>query len=65
MGGGGVSSSLKTPRVDNRKLKCVNPKAAQAQKIYESDGLATTLSALGGGKEAKPDYIRLKKNETT
>ena len=33
----------------NRELKCINPKAAQAQKIYESDGLSTTLSALGGG----------------
>ena len=63
--GGGVSSSSNHP-VDDRKLKCINPKAAQAQKIYESDGLATTLSALGGGgKEVKLDYIRLKKNETT
>lgn len=47
-GGGGVSSSSNHP-VEDRKLKCINPKAAQAQKIYESDGLATTLSALGGG----------------
>ena len=28
--------------IDDKKLKCINPKAAQAQKIYESDGLATT-----------------------
>ena len=58
--GGGVSSSSNHP-VDNKELKCINPKAAQAQKIYESDGLATTLSALGGGQGGKTGLYKVKK----
>ena len=45
----------------NRELKCINPKAAQAQKIYESDGLSTTLSALGGGQGGKTGLYKVKK----
>ena len=37
-----------------RKIKCVNPWKPQAQKVYMIDGLATALSANGGGgKEAR------------
>ena len=58
--GGGVSSSSNPP-VDNRELKCINPKAAQAQRIYESDGLAKTLSAIGGGQGSKTGLYKVKK----
>lgn len=36
-----------------RKIKCVNPWKHQAQKVYMVDGLATTLSANGGGQGGK------------
>ena len=36
-----------------RKIKCVNPWKHQAQKVYQVDGLATTLSANGGGQGGK------------
>ena len=36
-----------------RKIKCVNPSNPQAQKVYMIDGLATTLSANGGGQGGK------------
>lgn len=36
-----------------RKIKCVNPWKHQAQKVYKVDGLATTLSANGGGQGGK------------
>ena len=36
-----------------RKIKCVNPSNPQAHRVYMVDGLATTLSANGGGKEAR------------
>lgn len=50
--GGGVNSSLKTPRTDNlereRKLKRVSPKgASQGQRVYDSDGLSICLNARG------------------
>ena len=35
------------------KIKCVNPWKHQAQKVYMVDGLATTLSANGGGQGGK------------
>ena len=36
-----------------RKIKCVNPWKHQAQKVYMVDGLATTMSANGGGQGGK------------
>ena len=69
--GRGVKS-LSNPRTDkpieSNELKCINPKAHQAQKVYRTDGLAPTLSANGGGKEVKQDYtlrdtIRLNNKE--
>lgn len=40
-----------------RKIKCVNPSNPQAHRVYMVDGLATTLSANGGVKEARLVYI--------
>lgn len=52
---------MKLPRNDNvkRELKCINPKAHQAQKIYDSNGLATTLSANGGGQGGKTGLYKV------
>ena len=36
-----------------RKMKCVNPRNPQAQRVYMVDGLSTTLSANGGGQGSK------------
>ena len=36
-----------------RKIKCVNPRKPQAQRMYMVDGLAKALSANGGGQGAK------------
>lgn len=36
-----------------RKIKCVNPSNPQAHRVYMVDGLATTLSANGGGQGGK------------
>ena len=36
-----------------RKSKCVNPWKLRAQRVYMVDGLATTLSANGGGQGGK------------
>ena len=45
----------------DRKLKCINPEAGQSQKIYEIDGLATTLSANGGGQGGKTGLYKVKR----
>lgn len=65
--GRGVKS-LSNPRTDkpieSNELKCINPKAHQAQKVYRTDGLAPTLSANGGGQGGKTGLYIERYNKT-
>ena len=52
---GGVVSSSSNHPVDNNEsgLKCLNYPKPTAQRVYDANGLATTLSANGGGQSGK------------
>lgn len=42
-------------------IKCINPSKSQAQKVFETDGLATCLSANGGGQGGKTGLYKVDK----
>lgn len=67
--GGGVSSSL-NPRTEDseigereRALYKLNNKA-QAQSVYDINGLSCTLSANGGGQGGKTGLYLIPKSDT-
>ena len=46
----------------DKDLNCINPWKHQAQKVYKTDGLATTLSANGGGQGGKTGLYLVEDN---
>ena len=64
--GGGNKLSSKPPRTDKvereRKLMKLNNKP-QAQTVYDSEGLACTLSANGGGQGGKTGLYLVPKRD--
>ena len=47
---------------EENQLKCLNPHKAQAQKVYDIEGISPTLSACGGGDGGKTGLYKVPDN---